>query len=1026
MALGRSLTTALAGALLWGSQLAAQGTTGTVSGRVVDSASQQPIPGVTIRVDGTQRGAVTRDDGGYTIGGVPAGTYVLRATRLGYAPRTLSVTVGSGTVTTNFALPRQAAVLEQIVTVGYGTQRREAITGSVATVAPEEANVGVLANATQMLQGRVAGITMTTNNGEPGAGAQIRIRGGTSISASNEPLYVVDGVPLQNEGAVAGANIFGVNAQLGRSPLNTINPNDIESISVLKDASATAIYGSRGANGVVLIQTKRGTRGASTLEYDTYVAAASPARTLDLLSGSQYRAFVQQQVQAGKLAQTQLDALGDADTDWEKELTRTGLATNHNLSFSGGSNATQYRASLNYFDQQGVVRSSGLKRYQGRLNGQTTALSGRLSLGLNLTASRVDNDFVAMENGGGFTGGLFTNMVIFDPTQPIRVTDPTTGASRYYELGTGPQGVRNPVAMAEQIEDLAPENRILGNLTASFQIFPWLTAQTTMGVDNAGSVRRSYIPRSNPIGVEYGGVARQAERNLQNLNFQQLLTVAPSLGERHELEVVGGYEYSEYDNAGFEVIMQGFITDAFSWNNFGAGTQAGSPVPVSYRTESKLVSFFSRANYGFAHKYFLTGVVRYDGSSRLAEGNKWSVFPAVSASWRLSEESFLQGSPFSNLSVRAGWGRQGNQAVRPYATQLLLRADNGARYPFGNTVTTGLLAAQVANPNLKWETSEQANLGIDFGLRADRITGTIDLYQKDTKDLLLDVTVPQPAVVSTRLENIGQIRNRGVEATVDARLIDGAARTLSAGLVATVERNEVVSIGGDREFIITGNVNGQGQSGRFAQRIMTGEPLGTFWGPRFLRVNEQGRQLFACSRSDADCVNGETFSPTGDDEAIIGNANPAFALGFRSSATWGKFDASWLWRGEFGREVFNNTALVYATKANAKQSRNFLESALDAPDGIDEPSIYSSRWIEDGSFVRLQNVTIGYTFDLPSRLGFGRATRVYLAGDNVLLFTPYEGYDPEVHTDLGLASRGIDYLTYPRARTFTLGARVTF
>jgi TonB-dependent starch-binding outer membrane protein SusC len=1031
MALGRYLIPALTGALLWSGSLAAQGTSGTITGRVLDSASSTPIPGVAVRVEGTQLGALSRDDGVYFIGGVPTGSYTVRATRIGYAPRGQSVTVtGGGTATANFTLPRQAAVLQEVVTVGYGTQRREAITGSVATVDPAQANVGVIANANQMLQGRVAGVHMTTNNGEPGAGTQIRIRGGTSISASNDPLYVVDGVPLQNENAVAGAAINGVNAALGRSPINTINPNDIESITVLKDAAATAIYGSRGANGVILIQTKRGGRGVSQVEYDTYVAAAAPARRLNFLTGNQYRSFVQQQVSEGNLDQAQLDALGSANTDWEDELMQTGIATNHNLSFSGGSTTTQYRASLNYFDQQGVVKSNGLTRYQGRLNGQHQALSGKLNLGLNLTASRVMNDFLANENGGGFSGGVFTNMAIYNPTQPVRVTDASTGETRFFEVGLGAQGIRNPVALVEQIEDEAPENRILGNLTGSISLLPSLTAQTTLGVDYSSSVRRTYIPRSNPIGAEFNGVARQAERSLQTLNFQQLLTFTPQISDRQEFEVVGGYEYSKFDNGGFEAIMQGFITDAFSWNNLGAGTQAGSPVPISYRQESQLASFFGRANYGFLGRYFLTGVVRYDGSSRLAEGNQWSVFPALSASWRISEEEFMSDQPFglSQLALRAGWGKQGNQAVRPYATQLLLRADNGARYPFGSTVTTGLVAAQVANPNLKWETSTQLNLGLDYGFANDRFTGLLDLYQKETDDLLLDVTVPQPAVVNTRLENIGKIRNRGLEATLDARLIERATRTVNAGLIFALERNEVVEIGGDREFIITGNVNGQGQSGRFSQRIIPGQPLGTFWGPQFVRVDAAtGKQYFRCARTAADCVNGETTGPVGDDEAIIGDANPDFSLGFRTNATWNKFDASWLWRGEFGRDVFNNTALVYSTKGNSKQGRNFLESAIDDGIGINEPAIFSSLWIEDGSFVRLQNVTVGYTFDLPSRLGsFGRATRVYLSGDNLLLFTGYDGYDPEVHTALGLASRGIDYLTYPRARTFTLGARVQF
>jgi TonB-linked SusC/RagA family outer membrane protein len=1025
MSFVRRLSVALVFLVLVAVPAAAQVPTGAVTGRVVDSATQQPLVAVAIRVVGTTRGTASRPDGGFTLAGLPVGTARLRASRVGFAPseQTVTVTAG-GTASVSFSLQAQAAVLNEMVVTGYGSQRREAITGSVATVDADQANVGVIANANQLLQGRVAGVETITNNGEPGGGVQVRVRGGTSISASNDPLYVVDGVPLQNETIVAGANVYGVNAALPRNPLNSINPGDIESITVLKDASATAIYGSRGANGVVLIQTKRGVAGRSTTEYDVYVAAASPASRLNFLTGDQYRTFVQDQIKQNNLPASQSTLLGTANTDWESALTRTAYSTSHNLSFSGGTQQTQYRASLNYFNQQGVVIANGLKRYQGRLNGHHSGLDGRVNLDLNLTASRVQNSYLAMENGGGFTGGVFTNMAIFNPTQPVTRTD-SSGAVTYFEVGPGAQDVRNPVALAEQITDQAPENRVLGNLTGTVTLLSWLASTTTLGTDYTNSVRQTYLPRANPLGAAYGGVARQAERSLQNLNFQQLVTLTPRIGERQEFDVVGGYEYSKFDNEGFEVIGQGFVTDAFTFNNLGAGTQSASPPPVSYIQQSRLASFFSRANYGFADKYFLTGVVRRDGSSRLAEGHKWATFPAISASWRISNEDFMKNGRFSSLAVRAGWGRQGNQAVRPYGTQLLLKTDNGAKYPFGGNVVTGLSAAQVENPDLKWETSEQTNVGLDWGIKNERFTGVFDVYQKTTRDLLLTVPVPQPAVVDTQTRNIGSVRNRGFEAAVDARILETPTRTLSSGLVLSVERNSVLSLG-DAAFIITGAVYGQGQSGRFSQRLIPGQPLGTFWGPQYVGLNATNQQLFRCARTDADCVNGQTLSPTGADETIIGNANPKFTLGFRSNGTAGRFDASWLWRGEFGRDVFNNTALVYGTKGNAKSNRNFLASALGDATAITDPAVYSSRWIENGRFVRLQNATVGYTFTLPSGLGTGRNARVYVSGDNLLLFTPYTGYDPEVFVSAGVATRGIDYLTYPRARTFTTGAHVQF
>jgi iron complex outermembrane receptor protein len=1031
MALVRSVFPAFAAMMICASSLAAQAT-GIIRGRVVDSASNQPLGSVSVIVEGTQIGAQTRTDGTFDIGRAPSGAQRVRARRIGYAAHVISVNVpAGGTVTADFMLTAQSTVLTEVVVTGYGSQRREAITGAVAKIDGADANKGVVTNATQLVQGRVGGVEIIQNNGEPGSGSQIRIRGGTSISASNDPLYVVDGVPLQNEAITPGAaGVGGINPALPRNPLNSINPSDIESITVLKDASATAIYGSRGANGVILIQTKRGSNigNVSEMEYDTYIASSMVTKSLGLLNGDEYRTFVKANVAA--LGQNAVDALGPANTDWEKELMRTALVTNHNLAFSGGSGQTHYRASLNYFDQEGVVIANGLKRYQGRLNAAHYALNQKLRLGLNLMASRVNNTFSPNENTGGFLGGLFTNMAIYNPTYPVTRQD-----GSFFETGCpvtattclpSAQDVKNPVAMARQLTDLAPETRLLGNFNATVTLLEDLTAQTTLGIDNTDSERRSFAPRASALGAAFGGYARQAQRSLQNLNFQQLFTYTPRMGS-NELEVVGGYEYTETDNRGFEAAMQGFITDVFGVDNLAAGTQSSSPAPFSYRNESQLVSFFTRANLGFAHKYYLTGVLRRDGSSRLASGHQWAVFPAISASWRLSESDFMRSEPMglSTLAIRAGWGKQGNQAVQPYQTQLLLRADPGAAYPFGGAITNGLRAAQVGNPDLKWETATQTNVGIDFGLDKDLITGSVEFYQKTTKDLLLEVSVPQPAVVSTRVENIGSLRNRGVEANVDWQILKSQKRTLAAGLVFTKESNEVTSLGDtSRKFINTGFVSGQGQSNQYSQRIMVGEPIGTFFGPRFLRVNEKGQQVFSCQAKSAGCTSGETVNPTDEDKEVIGNANPTFTTGIRTNGTWNNFDFSWLWRGEFGGHVFNNTALVYQTKGDALQGRNFLRAALDDKDDIKEAAKFSSRWVESRTFLRLQNLTVGY--QVPKSYTAGRATRVYVAGDNLFLMTDYSGYDPEVFVASGLASRGIDYLVYPPARRFTLGARVQF
>lgn len=1045
MSAARRLLPALVGALLLSPQLGAQQLNGTIRGRVVDALSQAPIPGVRITVEGTTLRAATGEDGNFFLSGVPAGTHRVRANRIGFAPsQAQEVTVGAGaTAEVAFALEQQAVALSEVVSTGYTAQRRVAITGSISTIDPDAANVGVAPNVTNLIQGRAPGVLITQNSGEPGAGAQVRIRGGTSISASNEPLYVVDGIPLTNTAAEEGGFGLGGDAQLARNPLNLLNPSDIASISILKDAAA-AIYGTRAANGVVLIETKRGRAGSPSMEYEVQVGASSQQRYLDVLNGEQYRAFVQEQVSLNDvclssppaggcgsvgLPASRLADLGTANTDWERAITRSAATTNHNLTFSGGSATTQFRASLNYLNQQGVVLSSGMRRYQARLNGTHQALSGRLRLGLNFTGSQVKNDYVPFEDAGGFEGTVFVNSVNFNPTFPVTVADEGTGAETFFEIGAGSQSVRNPVALARQIQDFGISNRMLGNLSAELDLLPGLTGRVNVGTDRTDGTRNFYVPRASPAGAQYQGLAQKKNRENTDVTLQTVLTWHPGVSASHDFEILGGYEYNDHNRSSFGAEAREFLTDAFSFNSLTAGGTPGDPAYWSYVEDSRLVSFFSKANYGLWDRYFLTGVLRRDGASNFGEGNKWGVFPAISGSWRISEESFFRLGPVSELRLRAGWGKQGNPGVPPYASLLLFEARSGDRYVFGERPVTGVTPTTNPNPNLKWEATAQTNLAIDYGLMSNRFTGSLEYYVKNTRDLLLRVPVPQPAVASDRLENIGRTRNRGVEFSLNADVINSPAMNWTTGLVFSADRNEVVDLGISRTFIAHGRVSGQGQSGVTAQRMIPGEPYGTFWGPQFIGWTAEGKQLFACQSTSAGCTDGQTTAPTGDDYAIIGDANPAFTLGLSTQVTRGKWDANVMFRAVQGQDVFNNTALVYSSKSNALQNKNFLATALDDQTAMREPSIFSSRWIEDGSFVRLQNVTIGYTFGVPRLAGAGKSARAYISGDNLLLWTGYSGYDPEVHNDAmwsGFVSRGFDYLHYPRPRTFTGGIRVAF
>jgi len=989
---------------------------------------------------------------------IAPGAVTVKVTRIGFAPQQQEVTVTAGAAAdTRFALAPQASILEPVVVTGYGSQRREAITGSVSTVQADVANVGVKTNADQLLQGRAAGVNITQNSGEPGSGNQVLIRGGSSLSATNDPLYVIDGVPINNVATEPDATGVGGSPALPRNPLNLINPGDIQSIVVLKDASATAIYGSRASNGVVLIETKKGNASSGpTFEYDGYVSTSSPTRRLDVLNGAEYRAFVLPQITAwvtdsnafcgrhatcgtdsaaynpvyrdsvglfAGIPHPHLAAIGTANTDWAQAISRSSVTHNHNLSFSGGTEATRYRASLNYANEQGVTLSSGLERIQGRLSATHADLNNRLRMELNVTTSRVNNTYLTYENNGGFEGGVFENVATYNPTVPVTYTDSL--GTHFYENPTSLSS-RNPVALADQIINIGQTNRTLGNGTVSLDLTSGLTAKVTVGLDHSSGQRQEYFPLASPVGqVLGGGFARQADLVNQTQTIQTVLNYQRPFGGNNTMDVVGGYEYSKFQTSSITATGTGFFTDANGFNNLNAADTRNT---FSDATLARLASFFGRANVGFNDRFYVTGVLRYDGSSRFATGHKWAAFPGVSASWHLSQESFAQGLPFNDLKLRLGWGLQGNPSVDPYTSLITLKANTDATYPWGDVTHGGVLATSNGNKDLKWEQTSQIDAALDFAIMNNRISGTVEYFHKDTKDLLLTVDVPQPALQPTQLKNVGRLTGHGLELTLDALAISRPTLTWRAGLVFAAERTNVKDLGG-AQFINTGFISGQGQSNAYSERLIPGQPVGTFYGPLFLGVDSAGKQVYACTAATGGCVNGRTTRGDGTAEAdyrVIGNANPDFTLGFHSEINWNRFDLSFLIRAAVGQDVFNNTALVYGTKSDALSDRNFLRSALTDGIGIHESSIYSSHWVENASFVRLQNITVGYDLNLPVLTRSARSARLYLSADNLILLTGYSGLDPEVFTTNGLATRGLDYLTFPRPRTITGGLRLLF
>lgn len=997
----------------------------TVTGTVTDGATGSPLPGANVSVQGTTTGTTTDMQGQYEIT-VPGPDAVLVYSFVGYVSQ--EETVGDRT-TIDVTLQEDVEQLDEVVVVGYGTQRRQEITGSVSSVDVAEANVGQNSSAQELIKGRVSGVNVLDNSGEPGSGVSIRVRGTSSITAGTEPLYVVDGVPISSTNVTpSGSSAGGVTSSSSSNPLALINPQDIESIQILKDAAATAIYGSQGANGVVLIETKGGQEGSVQVDYSGKVSAATFANELDLADGNTFR---RAQSCAGDLgdfntfsecfSQRQGDFAGTS-TDWQEEASRTAVQHEHNLSLSGGGESTTYRASLSYLDQQGLLENNGIERVTARINADHQTFDNRLRFNLNLTSSYLKRNHLFFNQGGGFEGGAIKGMIGMNPTLALRDDN-----GQFNEFSSS---IKNPVALSQRITDITDQKRILGNFSTEIDILENLTAKGTLGIDISEGIRRTGVPGSGPslwVGQQTNGLASQAERELSNIVPQATLNYNRNFfGGGHSLRLLGGFEYEREVWQAWNAQSEGFITDATLFNNLGGGANPQNPGSTKQLVEQ--VSFFGRANYNINDKYLLNATVRRDGSSVFGENEQFAWFPSASVGWNIAQEDFLQDVGWlTQLKLRLSFGLSGNQAVPPLQSQGVLAPDPGFSGVFGSgeSVQTGVAQRRAPNPDLKWEETEEFAVGLDF--TAGRFDGSIEAYQKTTTDLLLEVPVPPPSVSSTRLGNIGEVENTGIEASVSAFVIERENQSLNLSANVSTNRNEVTSLGG-REFISHTPVNGAGQTGVDAQRLQPGHPIGAFYGPVFVGI-ENGNEVYRTEDGGTTTTLGEAKRD------FIGNPVPDFSYGLNLSYRYENFDLSAFFRGEQGRELFNNTALEFATKSNLGRGIGILESALDDGTGSGHVPTFSSRWIEDASYFRLDNLTLGYTLPNASAYGLRRA-RIYGTVQNVFVITPYDGYDPEVNTNVtgrGLGfrnvarpTRGVDYTSYPRPRTFTLGVELGF
>lgn len=966
----------------------------TVSGIVTDSKNE-PLIGVNVTIkNASTTGTITDIDGKYSLE-IPSGNSVLVFSVIGYSTQEVKV---SNRSVVDIVLKDDMQALEEVVVVGYGTMKKSDLTGSVSSITSDNFKLGTDLTPQQLMQGAFSGVNISQNSGKPGGSNTIRVRGGTSITASNDPLYVIDGVPISTSAGVNQSNIGSSTTdffdQEPINPLSNINPNDIESINILKDASATAIYGSRGANGVIMITTKKGKAGMRQLDYSFNLGVSTVAKKLDVLTGDEYRKTV------SELGLT-LDDKGQ-NTDWQDVIFRTAISQNHYVSFMSGSENTSYRASAGYSNQNGVMEGSGMKSANARMNINHKALNDKLKLNMNISYGETNSDQAPVSNtvGSEMGSSMLYEAYVFNPTYPIYNEE-----GDYYDV---PPYRVNPASFSKELLDERATSQFLGNLTADWNFYKPFTLQVNAGYNKNTINRNSYISKSNLLGNGNNGYVTVQKLSDYSKLLETILKYNQSFG-KHNIDAMVGYSWQYFYSEGQTTKAYGFLSDNFKWYSLAAAQTVESV--SSYAESNTLISMYGRINYNYADKYLLTATVRRDGSSRFGSGNKWGIFPSVAASWRISQEDFFQNDIMSDLKLRASFGITGSQEIGNYNSLSTLGASTNG-YLVGGEKITIVLPQQYTNPDLKWEQTAQTDIGIDFGFLNGKIRGSIDYYYKKTTDLLLSVAVPSPSLITTQIANVGTVTNQGIELDLSFDLMRTKNFAWDANLNLSHNKNEVVSLSNGQwtgDNMQVAPCQGQGLSGTYAQLIMPGQPIGTFYGKRFIGV-----------------VDGvEQFANDGEPE-VIGCAQPDLTFGLGTNLQYNNWTLSLNFRGSIGNDVYNCTANNLAYLSNLP-GRNVLKEAVTSGVNRDQAKVYSSRFIEDGSFVRLDNLSLGYNFSLP-KLYISNA-RVFVSAQNLFVITGYSGADPEVNSEIsrtGVAPLGVDYLSYPKARTFSMGINLSF
>ncbi|MDP3913646.1 MAG: TonB-dependent receptor [Bacteroidota bacterium] len=939
---------------------------------VVKTSDGSTLPGATVIEKGTNNGTITDFDGNFTLN-VSKANAVIVFSFVGMSSIEIDYT---GQANMNVIMREDAIGLDEVVAIGYGTQTKREISGSVTNISEKNFNKGVTRTGVDLLKGKVAGLTITSGSGDVTKDQTIRLRGTSSLNASSQPFIVVDGVP-------------------GMS-LNSVAPQDIESISVLKDASAAAIYGSRSASGVILITTKKGRKDQAVTEYDGYVAVDNVTNVPELLNAQEWRDYATK----NSINTSGLDKGGN--TDWFDEIMRTGITQNHSLSLSGSTKSSNYRASISYLNQEGVVKDNVLERYNARMSFNQKALNDKLDL--TFTGVMTQRNYSPTDTRNFV---LAYNMI---PVYPVKNDDGTWYDNQEYDQG-------NPVRNIEYNKQENKNSLYFGNIKADLDIFEGLKASLNVLKQRETNDYSQYYDSQTERGRNDIGYAQRNSWTSDKKLLETTLNYKKAI-ENHNMNFLAGYSYEDnyYQNMGAQ--NRQFVTDLFGANNLSAGENLRSGDVWSGKNMSKLISFFGRVNYTLLEKYVLTASIRRDGSSKFGKNHQWGTFPSVSVAWHMKEESFLQNvDALDDLKFRVGYGISGNQdGLDPYLS-LPLYGKAGQYYDNGKWYSAYEFN-QNENPDLRWEQTSMFNIGFDYSFIKGRINGSIDYYNKNTEDLLYTYTVPQPPYLKgTMMANVGSMNNKGVEFMVSGDIVRNDNFRWNTSFNIAHNKNEITSLSNDQfttSAIKTGSAWIRGGSSNTTHIVEEGKELGTFYGWLCTGINSEGKYIMD------DMIDGKA-GLTDEDRTYIGSAQPLFTYGLANVVSYKNWELNFFFRGVYGNDVLNFSKMSYAT-TQWLPGANVLKESLTI--GLKESPRYNSYYIEDGSFLRLDNASVAYNFDTKGLYGI-KKLRVYVTGQNLFVITKYTGLDPEIEmSGLDPGVEGREY--YPKSRTFSVGVNLSF